>query len=94
MSRGVEGGYVSTGPALKLPGPGQASRVEPAQVAQRWRFCLFGSQRAQGSKMSGLARAGPGEPTRATVTAWPAGREGSGGACPAELGPGYWKLML
>ncbi len=30
ISRGVEGGYVSTGPALKLPEPGDSSRL-------RWR---------------------------------------------------------
>ena len=39
-----------------------------------------------------LARVGP---TRSTVTfGWPAGRDQSGGIRPAELEPGYWKLML
>ena len=44
--------------------------------------------------MTSVVLPGPGEPTRATCygQAGPGGRDQSGGACPAEQGPGYWKL--
>ena len=88
MSQGVEDGYVSTGPALKLPVQVGRAGSDGAKMAIRGLSGLFGSERGE---ILRIVLPGPG-PTRAKV--WPAGREGSGGVCPAELGAGYWKLML
>ena len=59
MSQGVEDGYVSTGPALKLPVQVGRAGSDGAKMAIRGLSGLFGSERRQGS-LTRVVLPGPG----------------------------------
>jgi hypothetical protein len=70
-------------------GPG-ARRVESSQL--RWRKDGDSAVLDQKGARELDERSCPGP--LGPKSGRPGGRDRSGGACPAELGPGYWKLML